>query len=381
MNTSISTGKTNSGRPGVWGRILSALLLTLFLYLLLVPAAWGYPAVTVLVNGAKISMDVLPVIEDGRTLVPVRAIGEALGATVGWEQASRKVTIQNGNDTILLYIDSANASVSGVSKQLDVPARIIGGRTLIPLRFVSENFGATVSWEQSSYTATITTGGQSQPGDETTAALETELLSLLNQARQKLNYQPVIQLDILNTMAGSHSADMAKDNFFGHNSPSYGSQAQRAAAKGLPACYEFLAYGYPYAQKILDAWLSSSEGAALLAENTRFVGFGLSRGSKNSIDDLYAVAEAFGGAGVMQGARERTVTDANISLSGWLAEASAPLTIYKMNGSGSYESRQSFYLSANGSNGAFTFSFQLWGAGDYRILLGDDSITVHYSGE
>ncbi|MEG1662326.1 MAG: copper amine oxidase N-terminal domain-containing protein, partial [Clostridiales bacterium] len=180
------------------GKLLMAVLVTLVVTMAVLfgqsGQAWAYPAVTVLVNGSKVAMDVLPIIEDGRTLVPVRAVGEALGASVEWNQKTRKVTVKNSQDTIVLTIDSNAATVSGLPKPLDVPARIVAGRTVIPLRFVSENFGARVTWDQASYTVTIDTANQTAPPEEAVVKLESELLTLLNQQRAKLNYKPMILL-------------------------------------------------------------------------------------------------------------------------------------------------------------------------------------------
>ncbi|MCR4962845.1 MAG: hypothetical protein K6B40_03055 [Firmicutes bacterium] len=341
--------------------------------------AQAHPAVSVTVNGAPVQMDVLPVIEDGRTLVPVRAISEALQASVAWDANQRKVTVNNGGTTIILYINSTRATVGGAEKQLDVPARIIGGRTMIPLRFISENFGANVDWDPVKYLVTITTAAAPSIPVVTQdiSEMKNQLQRLLNEERAKLNYEPVIMVDALGALAQNHSQDMADNGFFSHTSPSNGSLSKRAAVWKVPAGYEFLAHGYPFADKILESWLSGEGGGVLLAENTRFVGFGLARG-KGDISDLYAVAEVFAGDGIIAGLRERTVNQASLNLLGWTASKSAPLQVYLLNASGQYVSRQSHSITANGSNGAFTYTLQLWSKGDYKIILGDDSILVHY---
>lgn len=98
------------------------------------------------VNGKKASFDVRPVIRDNRTLVPIRAIAEALGATVGWDEKTQTVTITRDTSVLQLKIGSRAAAVSGKPAQVDVPAQIEGGRTLVPLRFVSEGLGLRVTW-------------------------------------------------------------------------------------------------------------------------------------------------------------------------------------------------------------------------------------------
>lgn len=73
---------------------------------------------------------------DGRTLVPVRGVFEALGFSVSWDEQARQVTLSRANDTIIITIDSASFIANGISHTLDVPAQIIGGSTMLPIRTV-----------------------------------------------------------------------------------------------------------------------------------------------------------------------------------------------------------------------------------------------------
>lgn len=90
--------------------------------------------------------NVMPTIVDGRTLIPVRALAESLGAVVTYEDSTREITIILNGKTIHLKLDSVQASVNGVPSTLEVPATTVGGRTMIPLRFVGEAFGKSVGW-------------------------------------------------------------------------------------------------------------------------------------------------------------------------------------------------------------------------------------------
>ena len=116
--------------------------------------------ITVYVNGTQLDFaqydNVLPYIESDYTLIPVRAIAESLGLTVDWDGDTRTVTAKDADTEITLVIDSDTATVNGVAKELGVPARITDDRTFIPLRFVSENMGATVDWNGDTRTITIT---------------------------------------------------------------------------------------------------------------------------------------------------------------------------------------------------------------------------------
>lgn len=110
----------------------------------------------VFVGGKAVTFDVPPRIESGRTLVPVRAIMEALGATVEWNGAKRTVTVTRPGVKIVLTIGSRNALVNGRTVRLDVPARIVNDRTIIPLRFMSERLGEKVTWDPATRTVYIT---------------------------------------------------------------------------------------------------------------------------------------------------------------------------------------------------------------------------------
>lgn len=114
-------------------------------------------AIKLTLDGAEIKTDVAPVIIDGRTLVPVRAIFEALGATVGWDEATRTVTANKSDITIKLVLDNKIATVNGQSQTLDVPAQSIDGRTMVPARFVADNLNYNVNWDNATKTVALTT--------------------------------------------------------------------------------------------------------------------------------------------------------------------------------------------------------------------------------
>ena len=98
------------------------------------------------VFGKTVVNDVAPVIVNGRTMLPIRFIAEALGAAVDWNDTEKKVTIKSDDKEIVIYIGSDTAYVDGVAEKLDVEAFIKDSRTYMPLRFISENLGADVQW-------------------------------------------------------------------------------------------------------------------------------------------------------------------------------------------------------------------------------------------
>ena len=111
---------------------------------------------TALVNGNAVENDVAPFIQNDRTMLPIRFIAETLGATVNWDEAKRQVRIEKGKTVILLTIDSATAYVNDVPQTLDSPAIIRDSRTFLPIRFVAENLGAVVEWNEATRQVTIT---------------------------------------------------------------------------------------------------------------------------------------------------------------------------------------------------------------------------------
>ncbi|MCL4441424.1 MAG: stalk domain-containing protein [Firmicutes bacterium] len=106
------------------------------------------------VNDQIKSMDIAPIIKDDRTLLPIRYVAEPLGASVDWNPAGQKVTVTMNGKTIELWIDKNTARVNGIDKSIDpnspnVAAIVVPpGRTMLPLRFIVENLGCLVDWNQ-----------------------------------------------------------------------------------------------------------------------------------------------------------------------------------------------------------------------------------------
>lgn len=114
------------------------------------------------INDKTIILELAPFIENGRTLVPLRFIAETFGATVGWEPKEQKITITLENKVIVLWVGRKEALVNNDRYYLEVPPKVVeipeigGGRTVVPLRFVSEALGAQVDWDPELQIITIT---------------------------------------------------------------------------------------------------------------------------------------------------------------------------------------------------------------------------------
>ncbi len=134
----------------------------------------------IILDGKK--LEVSSFIENGRTLVPMRAIFEALGAKVVWDQTAKTVTASKGEVVIKIEI-GGKAFKNNSEVKLDVPAKVVDGKTLVPLRFVSEALGAKVEWDKNTQAITITSqasGGSSQAKPEEAASNVTPFEKYLN---------------------------------------------------------------------------------------------------------------------------------------------------------------------------------------------------------
>jgi hypothetical protein len=120
----------------------------------------GSPRMTV--NGTVKAIDVQgtrPVISNGATMVPIRAIVESLGGSIGWDAAARRLDIRLGSRTVTMWVGKTTATVGGRSTTMSTAPAILGGRTMIPLRFVAENLGCLVGWDQPTKGVTLVYGG------------------------------------------------------------------------------------------------------------------------------------------------------------------------------------------------------------------------------
>lgn len=141
-------------KKGFIAAILAILCLAL-------PVSAANSTISVILDGKAISFDQPPIEQKGRTLIPVRAVSEALQARVDWDEATQTVTVTKDDTTISLIL---NSRVAGVDREyteikiLDVPATEINGRTLVPLRFLAESLGLGVGWDEATQTVTLTSG-------------------------------------------------------------------------------------------------------------------------------------------------------------------------------------------------------------------------------
>jgi titin len=106
-------------------------------------------------------MDTAPVSSEGRTMLPIKYVTDALGATLAWDGQAKKVSIIKGDTTVELWIGQNTARVNGAERLIDSgnpnvrPFIAPPGRTMLPLRFISESLGCTVNWNAELQEASI----------------------------------------------------------------------------------------------------------------------------------------------------------------------------------------------------------------------------------
>ena len=138
-------------------KVISMLVcITLLASLFVMPVSAEQP-ISVYVNGEKLEFDVEPVLLNDRTMVPMRKIFETLGATVSWNGDTETASGVRNGVRVSVSIDNPKAFIDGKATTLDQPPVLLDGRTLVPLRFIAEAYGAQVEWVDVTQTVNITT--------------------------------------------------------------------------------------------------------------------------------------------------------------------------------------------------------------------------------
>lgn len=122
-------------------------------------AVFTLNSTTYTVNGEQMTMDVAPYLKDGRTYLPVRYVGYALGispANVLWDNSTRTATFIKGNRVVQVTVASKVLKINGASVTMDVAAEMKNGRVMVPFRWIAQAFGAQVDWNGTSQTVTVT---------------------------------------------------------------------------------------------------------------------------------------------------------------------------------------------------------------------------------
>ncbi|MCM3701722.1 copper amine oxidase N-terminal domain-containing protein [Paenibacillus macerans] len=145
----------------IWTGIFAAIIAV---PLLQPPPAQAAKPISVYIDGSRLATKQAPIAIKGRVMLPMRAIFEALGASINWNQKSQTVTAQKNGKTIKLKIKAKTATIGNKTVKLDVPAQNLKGTTMVPVRFVTEALGEKVGYTNKTKIVKITTSGSGGSG-------------------------------------------------------------------------------------------------------------------------------------------------------------------------------------------------------------------------
>ena len=266
-------------------KLLTVVIVMIALFIPNVTYASG---INVTVDGERIVFpSQSPVIVDERTLVPVRAVFEFIGFGVAWDEHTRTVTLARDNDIVNISIGSNVFITNNRPYALDVPAQIIGGSTMLPIRAVLESVGYYVGWEASTNTVLISnkSPAPSTPQleqisipnrrltpDEITAWInnyntlgaandfEREVIRLVNIERANAGLLPLSEYPTLMMAARFKAQGMFELDYFSHVNPVYGrfdSIAREVFGMPARAMGENIARGQRTPESVVQGWLNS----------------------------------------------------------------------------------------------------------------------------
>jgi len=125
--------------------------------------------IRVILDGEALTFDVAPTIVGGRVMVPMRGIFEVLGATVEWDYDTRTITATKDELVIVTAIGEPNMQIGAQVIAMDIAPMLIWGRTMVPVRFVTEAFGVNVLWDEVKRTVHIDTAQVDEDTEPTPA--------------------------------------------------------------------------------------------------------------------------------------------------------------------------------------------------------------------
>ncbi len=257
------------------------------------------------VDGQVLNTDVPPIIKNDRTMVPFRAIFEALNIEVNWSDALRKAYATANGITVILTVDSDKMVVNDTVITLDAAPFIMNDRVLVPARAVCEALECTVTWNPNTRTAAVKTKGYVDPdpqpevnpdpgynetigGDPEYIIKEDDyansLLAGINAKRAEMGLGAFVYDTAVETVANAHAADMSARDYLDHTSPEGVTLSQRLDNANVyyVSAAENLASGFTTSQKVLEAWLNSPKHSAnILSGEFTKIGIGFAAGGSN----------------------------------------------------------------------------------------------------
>jgi len=288
--------------------------------MLIITTAYAQDNIRIQVNGEEIIFnDQQPIIQDGRVLIPVRGVFDALGYDISWDSSEQRVSLTAQDGTVASFtIGGTSITVISQTRMpriqiitMDVPAQIINGNTMIPLRAVADAIGADVQWDGELSIAIITYNSipvqeqeqqQNQSmtiTDYSTATFqnllddgysfeqaldifEEQIFHETNRVRVEHGVQPLAWNDALWRAARNHSQDMAVNGFLNHTGSDGSSDNDRAMREGFfGGANENIAgirLGFTPAS-VVQGWMNSPvHHANILRSGARYLGVGIAFG-------------------------------------------------------------------------------------------------------
>ncbi|MDD6308192.1 MAG: stalk domain-containing protein [Clostridia bacterium] len=267
--------------------------------------------ISVELNDKPLNFDVQPTIIGNRTMVPFRAILEAVGADVQWDSQTKQVCAIKDGKKVCMTIGVPSVVANGEEQKIDVAPVIVNNRTLVPLRALSEALGLQVEWDEKTNTVEINTcpdgncdtestcpdGNCDTPVKEETEkpadseekteeSDEKRVLTLVNQYRAEAGLAPLVWDDTLAKVAASHSKDMANRNYFSHTTPEGLSPFDRMEKMGVTyrTAGENIAAGMRTPEDVMEQWMNSpGHYANIMNANYKRLGVGIAKGGSYGV--------------------------------------------------------------------------------------------------
>ena len=264
--------------------------------------------ITITLDGAQLTSPVSPMIVNDSTMVPFRVIFEALGMQVNWSEALQKVYAMNDEKTIILTLGSDKMIVNTDIKDIPAVPFISNGHTLVPVRAISEAMDCKVDWDSEARRVILKTPGYVEPEtpetnvepekpsftpviDETpayinknNAELASKLIELINEKRTDYGIGALTTDDNINEIALAHSEDMADFDYLDHTSPTGHTYYDRLDMAGIYyiSAAETLASGFLTAEDVVNSWLKSpAHKDIILSPSFTHIGVGYCAGGPN----------------------------------------------------------------------------------------------------
>ena len=264
--------------------------------------------ITITLDGTLLASPVSPMIVNDSTMVPFRVIFEALDMQVNWSEALQKVYAMNDEKTIILTIGSDKMIVNTDIKDIPAVPFISNGHTLVPVRAISEAMDCKVDWDGETRKVIVKTAGYVEPEpsvdtppseqpsftpviddapayiNKNNAELAAKLIELINAKRSDYGLDVLTADDNINQVALAHSEDMADFDYLDHTSPTGHTYYDRLDMAGIYyiSAAETLASGFLTAEDVAESWIKSpAHKEIILSPSFTHIGVGYYAGGTN----------------------------------------------------------------------------------------------------